>query len=210
MNRKIRKQILIRLQKNNPHPMPQLNGTSPFEILIATVLSAQATDVSVNKVTTRLYPLANTAPMLLEFGIEKLKEQIKTIGLYNIKAKNIINICHILLEKHGGDVPANLAALEDLPGVGRKTANVVLNTCFHWPVIAVDRHVFRVCNRSRFAIGRNVTEVENKLLKYVPKKFQIHCHQWFILHGRYTCLSRKPRCKSCHIEDLCEFKKTNS
>ncbi|VFP83162.1 endonuclease III [Candidatus Erwinia haradaeae] len=205
MNQYIRKKILMRLQKHDPQPISELNGTSPFEILIATVLSAQSTDVSVNKVTSRLYPWANTAPTLLEFGIERLKNKIKTLGLYNIKSKNIINICHILLEKHGGDVPNNMEALKSLPGVGRKTASVVLNKAFHQPTIAVDRHVFRVCNRSRFAIGASVREVEKKLLQCVPKIFQMNCHQWFVSHGRYTCLSRKPKCGVCLIEDLCEF-----
>ncbi|VFP79859.1 endonuclease III [Candidatus Erwinia haradaeae] len=207
MNQKIRINILMRLQNNNPNPREELNCSSPFEVLISTLLSAQSTDTRVNKATCRLYKLANTAPQLLKLGLDKLKEHIKTIGLHNTKAKNIINICHILLEKHGGNVPNTRETLESLPGVGRKTANIVLNTSFNLPTIAVDRHIFRFCNRSNFAIGKNVREVENKLLKYVPKKFQIYCHKWFVLHGRYTCLSKKPKCETCLIKDLCEFKK---
>jgi endonuclease-3 len=170
------------------------------------ILSAQATDVSVNKATARLYPIANTAAGLLALGVDGLKPYIKTIGLYNSKAENIIKTCAILLERYQGQVPENREALESLPGVGRKTANVVLNTAFGWPTIAVDTHIFRVSNRTGFAPGKNVVEVEDKLVRYVPAEFKQDVHHWLILHGRYTCVARKPRCGSCLIEDLCEFK----
>lgn len=205
MNKEKRIQILSRLQENNPHPTTELNFTSPFELLIAVLLSAQATDVSVNKATAKLYPLANTPQAMLDLGVDGVKEQIKTIGLYNGKAENVIKTCRILVEQHGGEVPESREALESLPGVGRKTANVVLNTAFGWPTIAVDTHIFRVCNRTRFAPGKNVEQVEEKLLKVVPKAFKVDCHHWLILHGRYTCVARKPRCGSCLIEDLCEY-----
>ena len=205
MNKEKRIQILSRLRENNPHPTTELNFTSPFELLIAVLLSAQATDVSVNKATAKLYPLANTPQAMLDLGVEGVKEQIKTIGLYNGKAENVIKTCRILVEQHGGDVPESREALEALPGVGRKTANVVLNTAFGWPTIAVDTHIFRVSNRTRFAPGKNVEQVEEKLLKVVPKEFKVDCHHWLILHGRYTCVARKPRCGSCLIEDLCEY-----
>ncbi len=205
MNKDKRLQILTRLRDANPHPTTELNFSSPFELLIAVLLSAQATDVSVNKATARLYPVANTPAAMLALGVEGVKEYIKTIGLFNSKAENVIKICRILLEQHGGVVPEDRAALEALPGVGRKTANVVLNTAFGWPIIAVDTHIFRVSNRTRFAPGKNVEEVEQKLLKVVPADFKVDCHHWLILHGRYTCVARKPRCGSCLIEDLCEF-----
>lgn len=205
MNQAKRVEILRRLRDNNPHPTTELNFTSPFELLIAVLLSAQATDVSVNKATARLYPVANTPAAMLALGVEGVKEHIKTIGLYNSKAENVIKTCRILLEQHGGEVPEDRAALEALPGVGRKTANVVLNTAFGWPTIAVDTHIFRVSNRTRFAPGKNVEEVEAKLLKVVPNEFKVDCHHWLILHGRYTCVARKPRCGACLIEDLCEF-----
>jgi endonuclease III len=205
VNKEKRIQILSRLRENNPHPTTELNFTSPFELLIAVLLSAQATDVSVNKATAKLYPLANTPQAMLDLGVEGVKEQIKTIGLYNGKAENVIKTCRILVEQHGGDVPESREALEALPGVGRKTANVVLNTAFGWPTIAVDTHIFRVSNRTRFAPGKNVEQVEEKLLKVVPKEFKVDCHHWLILHGRYTCVARKPRCGSCLIEDLCEY-----
>ena len=205
MNKEKRIQILSRLRENNPHPTTELNFTSPFELLIAVLLSAQATDVSVNKATAKLYPLANTPQAMLDLGVEGVKEQIKTIGLYNGKAENVIKTCRILVEQHGGDVPESREALEALPGVGRKTANVVLNTAFGWPTIAVDTHIFRVSNRTRFAPGKNVEQVEEKLLKVVPKEFKVDCHHWLIPHGRYTCVARKPRCGSCLIEDLCEY-----
>ncbi|MDE9440861.1 endonuclease III [Xenorhabdus bovienii] len=205
MNQQKRIAILTRLQNNNPQPTTELAFNSPFELLISVLLSAQATDVSVNKATTKLYPVANTPQTILNLGVDNLKEYIKTIGLYNTKAENVIKTCRILLEKHQGEVPEDRAALEALPGVGRKTANVVLNTAFGWPTIAVDTHIFRVCNRTQFAPGKNVDEVEKKLLKVVPDEFKLDCHHWLILHGRYTCIARKPRCGSCIIEDLCEY-----
>lgn len=205
MNKDKRHEILVRLRDDNPHPTTELNFTSPFELLIAVLLSAQATDVSVNKAMAKLYPVANTPAAILALGVDGVKEYIKTIGLFNSKAENVIKTCRILVEQHGGEVPESREALEALPGVGRKTANVVLNTAFGWPTIAVDTHIFRVCNRTRFAPGNNVEQVEEKLLKVVPKEFKVDCHHWFILHGRYTCIARKPRCGSCLIEDLCEF-----
>lgn len=205
MNQTKRVEILRRLRDNNPHPTTELNFSSPFELLIAVLLSAQATDVSVNKATAKLYPLANTPAAMLALGVDGIKEHIKTIGLFNSKAENVIKTCRILLERHAGEVPEDRAALEALPGVGRKTANVVLNTAFGWPTIAVDTHIFRVSNRTRFAPGKNVEEVEVRLLKVVPEEFKVDCHHWLILHGRYTCVARKPRCGSCLIEDLCEF-----
>jgi endonuclease-3 len=205
VNKDKRQQILSRLRDNDPHPTTELVFTSPFELLIAVLLSAQATDVSVNKATAKLYPVANTPEAMLALGVEGVKEYIKTIGLFNTKAENVIKTCRILHEQHQGVVPEDRAALEALPGVGRKTANVVLNTAFGWPTIAVDTHIFRVCNRTNFAPGKNVELVEDKLLKVVPKEFKVDCHHWFILHGRYTCVARKPRCGSCLIEDLCEF-----
>jgi endonuclease-3 len=205
VNKDKRQQILSRLRDNDPHPTTELVFTSPFELLIAVLLSAQATDVSVNKATAKLYPVANTPEAMLALGVEGVKAYIKTIGLFNTKAENVIKTCRILHEQHQGVVPEDRAALEALPGVGRKTANVVLNTAFGWPTIAVDTHIFRVCNRTNFAPGKNVELVEDKLLKVVPKEFKVDCHHWFILHGRYTCVARKPRCGSCLIEDLCEF-----
>ena len=206
MNNAKRRQILERLRAANPHPTTELNYSTPFELLIAVILSAQATDVSVNKATDRLYPVANTPAAILALGVEGLKEYIKTIGLYNAKAENIIKTCAQLLARHNGEVPQDRAALEALPGVGRKTANVVLNTAFGWPTIAVDTHIFRVSNRTCFAVGKDVDAVEQKLLKVVPAEFKLDVHHWLILHGRYTCVARKPRCGSCLIEDLCEFK----
>lgn len=206
MNQDKRRQILERLRAENPHPTTELEYQTPFELLISVILSAQATDVSVNKATARLYPIANTAAGLLALGVDGLKPYIKTIGLYNGKAENIIKTCAILLERYQGQVPENREALESLPGVGRKTANVVLNTAFGWPTIAVDTHIFRVSNRTGFAPGKNVVEVEDKLVRYVPAEFKQDVHHWLILHGRYTCVARKPRCGSCLIEDLCEFK----
>ncbi|WP_063655860.1 endonuclease III [Candidatus Arsenophonus triatominarum] len=205
MNKQKRIDILTRLRDNNPTPTTELVFNSPFELLISVLLSAQATDISVNKATAKLYPIANTAEKMLALGIDEIKHYIKTIGLFNTKAENIIKTCQILIDKYNGQVPENREALESLPGVGRKTANVVLNTAFGWPTIAVDTHIFRVCNRTNFAPGKNVIEVEQKLLKVVPIEFKVDCHHWFILHGRYTCIARKPRCGSCIIEDLCEF-----
>lgn len=206
MNNSKRVGILQRLRENNPHPQTELNWNTPFELLIAVLLSAQATDVSVNKATDKLYAFANTPQAMWDLGVDGVKEYIKTIGLFNSKAENVIKTCRILLDQHQGEVPENREALEALPGVGRKTANVVLNTAFGWPTIAVDTHIFRVSNRTKFAVGKNVDEVEAKLLKVVPKEFKLDVHHWLILHGRYTCVARKPRCGSCIIEDLCEFK----
>lgn len=206
MNQQKRIEILTRLRDNNPHPTTELNFSSPFELLIAVILSAQATDKGVNKATDKLFPVANTPETIYALGVDGLKEYIKTIGLFNSKAENIIKTCKDLIEKHHSQVPEDRAALEALAGVGRKTANVVLNTAFGHPTIAVDTHIFRVANRTGFAVGKNVMEVENKLLKVVPAEFKVDVHHWLILHGRYTCIARKPRCGSCIIEDLCEFK----
>ena len=205
MNKDKRRIILERLRDNNPHPETELNFSSAFELLVAVTLSAQATDVSVNKATNKLFPVANTPQAIFDLGVEGLKTYIKTIGLYNTKANNVIKACQILIEKHNSVVPENLDALVELPGVGRKTANVVLNTAFGWPTIAVDTHIFRVSNRTKLAMGKNVDQVEAKLLKVVPAEFKVDVHHWLILLGRYTCIARKPRCGSCLIEDLCEF-----
>ncbi|HDR0619958.1 endonuclease III [Pasteurella multocida] len=206
MNKQKRIEILTRLRDHNPHPTTELNYSSPFELLIAVILSAQATDKGVNKATEKLFPVANTPQAILDLGLDGLKEYIKTIGLYNSKAENIIKTCRDLIEKHNGEIPENRSALEALAGVGRKTANVVLNTAFGHPTIAVDTHIFRVSNRTGFALGKDVVKVEEKLLKVVPDEFKVDVHHWLILHGRYTCIARKPRCGSCLIEDLCEFK----
>ncbi|WP_413740479.1 endonuclease III [Sodalis sp. RH14] len=206
MNKLKRLAILSRLRANDPNPTTELNYASPFELLIAVLLSAQATDVSVNKATAKLFPVANTPEAMLALGVDGIKSYIKSIGLFNSKAENIIKTCRMLIERHQGQVPQDRAALEALPGVGRKTANVVLNTAFGWPTIAVDTHIFRVCNRTRFAPGKNVEEVEQALLRVVPAEFVVNCHHWLILHGRYTCVARKPRCGACLIEDLCEYK----
>ncbi|MDO9813922.1 endonuclease III [Glaesserella parasuis] len=206
MNKEKRIEILTRLRNENPHPTTELNYSNPFELLIAVILSAQATDVGVNKATAKLYPVANTPQAILDLGLDGLKEYIKTIGLYNNKAENIIKTCRDLIEKHNGEVPQTREELEALAGVGRKTANVVLNTAFGQPTIAVDTHIFRVSNRTNFAPGKDVVKVEEKLLKVVPDEFKVDVHHWLILHGRYTCIARKPRCGSCIIEDLCEYK----
>ena len=205
MNAKKRFEIFARLREHNPEPTTELNWTSPFELLTAVLLSAQATDVGVNKAMARLFPVANTPEAIIELGIDGLKEHIKTIGLYNTKAENLMKTCHLLLERLGGEVPQTRAELEALPGVGRKTANVILNTAFGQATMAVDTHIFRVSNRTRIAPGKNVVEVENKLMRHVPKEFLKDAHHWLILHGRYTCVARKPRCGSCVIEDLCEY-----
>jgi len=210
MNAAKRLEIFRRLHEDNPDPKTELAYASPFELLIAVILSAQATDVSVNKATARLYPVANTPQAILELGVEGLSEYIKTIGLYNSKAKNVIETCRLLLERHGGEVPQTREELEALPGVGRKTANVVLNTAFRQLAMAVDTHIFRVSNRTNLAPGKNVVEVELKLLKVVPRDFLLDAHHWLILHGRYVCQARKPRCGSCRIEDLCEYKAKTS
>ncbi len=206
MNKEKRQQIFSRLRAENPHPTTELNYSTPFELLVAVTLSAQATDKGVNKATDKLFPVANTPEAILALGEEGLKEYIKTIGLYNSKGANIIKACRILIEQHGSEVPEDRAALEALPGVGRKTANVVLNTAFGHPTMAVDTHIFRVSNRTRIAPGKTVLEVEKKLLKFVPKEFLQDAHHWLILHGRYVCVARKPRCGACIIEDLCEYK----
>ncbi|MEQ3659692.1 MAG: endonuclease III [Glaciecola sp.] len=206
MNKEKRYEILSRLRANNPHPTTELNFSTPFELLIAVILSAQSTDVGVNKATDKLYPIANTPEAIYALGVEGLTHYIKTIGLFNAKSKNVIETCRILIEKHGSVVPESREHLEALPGVGRKTANVVLNTAFGWPTIAVDTHIYRVSNRTKLAMGKNVDKVEEKLLKVVPAEFKVDVHHWLILHGRYTCIARKPRCGSCIIEDLCEFK----
>ncbi|WP_296052995.1 endonuclease III [uncultured Alteromonas sp.] len=206
MNKAKRLEILTRLRDANPHPTTELNFSSPFELLVAVTLSAQATDVSVNKATDKLFPVANTPEAIFALGVEGLKDYIKTIGLFNSKAQNVHKLCQILIEQHNSEVPESREALEALPGVGRKTANVVLNTAFGWPTIAVDTHIYRVSNRTKFAMGKNVDKVEEKLLKVVPKEFKVDVHHWLILHGRYTCIARKPRCGSCIIEDLCEYK----
>lgn len=210
MNQHKRRAILETLRAANPKPTTELNYSSPFELLIAVILSAQATDVGVNKATTRLFPVANSPQAILQLGIDGLKSYVQTIGLYNSKAENIIKTCQMLVELHQGEVPEDRAALEALPGVGRKTANVVLNTAFGWPTIAVDTHIFRVSNRTGFAPGKNVEAVEQRLLKVVPDEFKLDVHHWLILHGRYTCTARNPKCAACIIAPLCEFKeKTN-
>ena len=206
MNQQKRREIFSRLQAQNPKPTTELHYTTPFELLVAVALSAQATDKGVNKATAKLFPVANTPQAILALGEDGLKEYIKTIGLFNSKAKHIIQACRMLVEQHGGQVPEDRAALEKLPGVGRKTANVILNTAFGHPTIAVDTHIFRVANRTGIAPGKTVLEVEKKLLKFVPEEFKHDAHHWLILHGRYTCIARKPRCGSCVIEDLCEYK----
>lgn len=206
MNKARRHEIFTRLKKANPQPTTELVYSTPFELLIAVILSAQATDVSVNKATARLFPIANTPEAILALGEEGLKKYIKTIGLFNSKARNIIKTCKLLIEKHHSQVPEHQDELEALPGVGRKTANVVRNTAFGHATIAVDTHIFRVANRTNIAPGKTVLEVEKKLLKFVPEEFRHDAHHWLILHGRYTCIARKPRCGSCVIEDLCEYK----
>jgi endonuclease-3 len=206
MNKTKRFEIFSRLQKDNPNPTTELNFNSTFELLIAVILSAQATDKSVNIVTTKLYVIANTPEAIVQLGETGLKKHIKTIGLFNTKAKNIINTCKILITEHNSSVPDDQKKLEALPGVGRKTANVVRNTAFGHPTMAVDTHIFRVANRTKIAPGKNVLEVENKLVKFIPKEFMVDAHHWLILLGRYTCVARKPRCGSCLIEDLCEYK----
>lgn len=206
MNKEKRYEILSRLREQNPHPETELEYSSPFELLVAVTLSAQATDVGVNKATRKLFPVANTPQAILDLGLEALRDYIKTIGLFNSKANNVYKMCEILVNKHNSEVPENREALEALPGVGRKTANVVLNTAFGWPTIAVDTHIYRVSNRTKFAMGKDVVAVEQKLEKVVPKEFKVDVHHWLILHGRYVCTARKPKYGSCIIEDLCEFK----
>lgn len=207
MNPQKRKEIFARLKAENPTPTTELNYTTPFELLVAVTLSAQATDKSVNKATDNLFPVANTPETIYALGEEGLKKYIKTIGLYNSKAKNVIKTCKLLIDQHNSVVPDDQKALEALPGVGRKTANVIRNTAFGHPTIAVDTHIFRVANRTKLAPGKTVLEVEKKLLKFVPEDYKLDAHHWLILHGRYTCVARKPRCGACVIEDLCEYKK---
>lgn len=211
MNKAKRQEIFTRLRAENPNPVTELEYSSPFELLIAVLFSAQATDVSVNKATRHLFPIADTPEKMYALGVDGLKEYIKTIGLFNAKAENAIKTCKILIEKHNSEVPQTREELEALPGVGRKTANVVLNTAFRQIAMAVDTHIFRVSNRTKIAPGKNVLEVEDKLLRFVPKEFLLDAHHWLILHGRYICTARKPKCDACIIEDLCEFKdKTSS
>jgi len=207
MNKQKRIEIFERLKADNPNPTTELEYSSPFELLAAVLLSAQATDVGVNKATRKLFPIANTPQAIIDLGIEGLKEKIKTIGLFNTKAENLMKTCHMLVDLHDSVVPDNREALEALPGVGRKTANVILNTAFGQPTMAVDTHIFRVSNRTGIAPGKHVLEVEKRLLRLVPKEYLIDAHHWLILHGRYVCVARKPRCGACNIEDLCEFKK---
>lgn len=206
MNPAKRRDIFERLRASNPNPKTELEYSTPFELLISVLLSAQATDVGVNKATRKLYPVANTPAAILALGIDELKSYIQTIGLYPTKAKNVMATCQILVDQYGGQVPQTREELESLPGVGRKTANVVLNTAFGQLAMAVDTHIFRVSNRTRIAPGKDVVEVEHKLMKFVPKDFLMDAHHWLILHGRYTCIARKPLCWNCVINDLCEYR----
>jgi endonuclease III len=206
MNPTKRREIFSRFRTANPHPATELEYSTPFELLIAVILSAQATDASVNAATRQLFPVANTPQAMLGLGEEKLRAHVQRIGLYQTKSKHIMQACLLLLEKHGGKVPQVREELEALPGVGRKTANVILNTAFGQPTIAVDTHVFRVANRTGVAPGKDVLEVERKLLEFVPEEFKHDAHHWLILHGRYVCQARKPKCPQCLIADLCEYK----
>ena len=206
MNPAKRREIFLRLQAANPHPTTELEYTTPFELLVAVVLSAQATDVSVNAATRHLFPVANTPQQIFDLGEAKLREYVQRLGLYQTKSKHIIQLCRLLLERHHGEVPQTREELEALPGVGRKTANVVLNTAFGQPTIAVDTHIFRVSNRTGLAPGKDVLAVEQRLVKFVPDEFKHDAHHWLILHGRYVCQARKPKCGQCIIESLCEFK----
>ena len=210
MNKTKRIEIFSRWREQNPHPTTELNYKNEFELLIAVILSAQATDVSVNKATGPLFKIANTPEKILALGEKKLKYHVKTIGLYNTKAKNILKACQILVNDHNSRVPEDRTALEALPGVGRKTANVVLNTAFGHPTIAVDTHIYRVSNRTGIAPGKNVLEVEKRLLRLIPEEFKRDAHHWLILHGRYTCIARTPKCTDCLINDLCEYNKKTS
>lgn len=205
MNQAQRREFFATLQAHNPAPTTELNYSTPFELLISVIMSAQATDVGVNKATDKLYPVANTPQAILDLGADGLRQYIKTIGLFNGKADNIIKTCRILLEKYHGEVPQDRAALEALPGVGRKTANVILNTVFRQPVIAVDTHIFRVANRTGLAKGKSVRAVEDKLMKVVPDEFKLDAHHWLILHGRYICVARKPKCEQCVVSHLCDY-----
>ncbi|MFA5370381.1 MAG: endonuclease III [Sideroxydans sp.] len=207
MNAAKRRAMFLRLQTTNPHPSTELAYRTPFELLVAVILSAQATDKSVNLATRELFPVANTPQKILDLGEHGLREYVQRIGLYQTKSKHIIRMCQLLLQLHDGEVPQTREALEALPGVGRKTASVILNTAFGQPVIAVDTHIFRVSNRTGLAPGKDVLEVEKKLLKFVPAEFKLDAHHWLILHGRYVCQARTPKCRECVIEDLCEFRK---
>lgn len=206
MNKNKRIKIFQKLKAQNSQPTTELNYENPFELLIAVILSAQATDLGVNKATKKLYLVANTPVAMYDLGLDGLKTYIRTIGLYNNKAKNIIKTCKLLIDEHKSQVPDDRISLEKLPGVGRKTANVILNTAFGKPTIAVDTHIFRVSNRTGIAIGKNVRVIEDKLIKFVPDEYKLNAHHWLILHGRYICVARKPKCGSCIIYDLCEFK----
>ena len=205
MNKHIRTEMFKRWREANPHPTTELQFSTPFELLIAVLLSAQATDVGVNKATAKLFPVANTPQAMLDLGLEGIMQYTRTIGLYKTKSKHIIETCKILVQQYGGEIPRTREELEALPGVGRKTANVVLNTAFRQPVMAVDTHIFRVANRTKLAPGKNVREVEDKLMKFIPKEFLLDAHHWLILHGRYTCKAQKPQCNKCLIYDLCEY-----
>lgn len=205
MNKHIRTEMFQRWREANPHPTTELQFSTPFELLIAVLLSAQATDAGVNKATAKLFPVANTPQAMLDLGLEGIMQYTRTIGLYKTKSKHIIETCKILVQQYGGEIPSTREELEALPGVGRKTANVVLNTAFRQPVMAVDTHIFRVANRTKLAPGKNVREVEDKLMKFIPKEFLLDAHHWLILHGRYTCKAQKPQCSKCLIYDLCEY-----
>lgn len=205
MNQHIRTEMFKRWREANPHPTTELQFSTPFELLIAVLLSAQATDAGVNKATAKLFPVANTPQAMLDLGLEGIMQYTRTIGLYKTKSKHIIETCKILVQQYGGEIPHTREELEALPGVGRKTANVVLNTAFRQPVMAVDTHIFRVANRTKLAPGKNVREVEDKLMKFIPKEFLLDAHHWLILHGRYTCKAQKPQCSKCLIYDLCEY-----
>ena len=205
MNKHIRTEMFQRWREANPHPTTELQFSTPFELLIAVLLSAQATDTGVNKATAKLFPVANTPQAMLDLGLEGIMQYTRTIGLYKTKSKHIIETCKILVQQYGGEIPRTREELEALPGVGRKTANVVLNTAFKQPLMAVDTHIFRVANRTKLAPGKNVREVEDKLMKFIPKEFLLDAHHWLILHGRYTCKAQKPQCSKCLIYDLCEY-----
>ena len=205
MNEKKRQEFFARLKKANPNPTTELNYRSPFELLVAVILSAQATDKIVNQVTASLFRVANTPQAMVTMGEDAVRDHIRRLGLFNSKAKNLVSTCEVLLREHDGEIPRDRDALQALPGVGRKTANVILNTAFGQPTIAVDTHIFRVANRTRLACGKTVKQVEEGLLKMVPDEFKKHAHHWLILHGRYVCTARKPQCAACVISDLCEF-----
>jgi len=207
MNKQKRTEIFKRLKRINPHPTTELEYSSPFELLISVILSAQATDIGVNKATARLYKVANTPQQIYDLGLETLKDYIKTIGLFNTKAQNVIKTCKILVDEYNSIVPDDRKALEALPGVGRKTANVVLNTAFGHPTMAVDTHIFRVSKRTKLAHGKDVLQIEKSLVRLIPEEYLMDAHHWLILHGRYICKARKPNCKECIIADLCEFQK---